>query len=221
MSSANAAGTLFANATGTGIDGLLASNGAFGTAGGSAATLGSAATMMGSALVGLMAGKMISGGYSAMGKSGNTAVVAGTAIGAIFGGPLGAAIGGALGGAFNRAFGRKLTESGITGEFGAGGFSGESYTYEKGGLFRSNKTRTSALDSDTDKLLDDAYKGIFASVKGMGEALGLGTSALDSFTYKLKLNFKDLTEEQINEKLAEQFGLMGESMAKLLLTTGS
>lgn len=38
MSTANAAGTLYANATGTGLDGLLATNGAYGTAAGSSGT---------------------------------------------------------------------------------------------------------------------------------------------------------------------------------------
>jgi hypothetical protein len=189
------------------------------TAGGMGMMAGTAAAYGVGIFGGVKVGRAIGGGYSTNGGSGNSAVNLGTAAGAILGGPLGALIGGALGGAFNRAFGRKLTESGITGQFGAGGFSGNAYTFEKGGVFRSNKTRTSALDADTDKLLDDAYKGIFSGVKGMGEALGLGTSALNSFTYKLKLNFKGLTEEQINVKLAEQFGLMGDAMAKLVLGT--
>jgi phage-related minor tail protein len=189
------------------------------TAGGMGMMAGTGAAYLGGAYVGVQAGRAIGGGYSTNGGSGNSAVNMGTAIGMALGGPLGAILGGIAGGTFNRAFGRKLTESGIEGQFGQGGFSGQSYTFEKGGLFRSDRTRRSALDAGTDKLLDDAYNGIFSSVKSMGSALGLGSAALDNFTFGLKLNLKGLTEAQVNEKLAEQFGLLNDAMAKQVLAT--
>jgi hypothetical protein len=189
------------------------------TAGGMGMMAGTGAAYVGGAYVGVQAGRAIGGGYSTNGGSGNSAVNMGTAIGMALGGPLGAILGGIAGGTFNRAFGRKLTESGIEGQFGQGGFSGQSYTFEKGGLFRSDRTRRSALDAGTDKLLDDAYTGIFSSVKDMSSALGLGSAALDNFTFGLKLNLKGLSEAQVNEKLAEQFGLLNDAMAKQVLAT--
>jgi phage-related minor tail protein len=189
------------------------------TAGGMGMMAGTGAAYLGGAYVGVQAGRAIGGGYSTNGGSGNSAVNVGTAIGMAMGGPLGAIIGGIAGGTFNRAFGRKLTESGIEGQFGPGGFTGQSYTFEKGGLFRSDRTRRSTLDAGTDKLLDDAYAGIFSSVKEMGSALGLGSAVLDKFTFDLKLNLKGLTEAQVNEKLAEQFSLLNEAMAKQVLGT--
>ena len=89
--------------------------------------MGTAATYLGSAAAGFVIGKMISGGYSVFGKSGNAAVIAGGALGAIFG-PVGIIVGGAIGGLVNRLFGRKLTETGIQGSFGGKGFSGDSTT---------------------------------------------------------------------------------------------
>lgn len=189
------------------------------TAGGLGMMAGTGAAYLGGAYAGVQAGRAIGAGYSTNGGSGNSAVNMGTAIGMALGGPLGAIIGGIAGGTFNRAFGRKLMESGIEGQFGQGGFSGQSYTFEKGGWFRSDRTRLSALDAGTDKLLDDAYTGIFSSVKAMSAALGLGVSALDNFTFGLKLNLKGLTEEQTNAKLAEQFTLLGDAMAKQVLVT--
>lgn len=60
MSIANAAGTMFANATGTGISGLLATNGAYGTAAGAMGTLGAALPYLG---IGLMAISLLSGAF--------------------------------------------------------------------------------------------------------------------------------------------------------------
>lgn len=60
MSMGNVAGSMFANATGTGIDGLLATNGAFGTAGGAGAGLASVAQFAGWAAAAYAAYKVLS-----------------------------------------------------------------------------------------------------------------------------------------------------------------
>lgn len=65
MSGANALGSVYANATGTGLDGLLATNGAYGTAGSSGVAGGSA---MGAGMAGLGAGMWLynkTGSYAA------------------------------------------------------------------------------------------------------------------------------------------------------------
>jgi phage-related minor tail protein len=226
MSSANAAGTIGANMTGTGIDGLLASNGAFGTAGTTATTIGSAATMMGGALVGFMAGKMISGGYSAIGKSGNTAVAAGTAIGAFVGGPIGAAIGGALGGLTNRAFGRKaaqVTGEGITGTFGPQGADVQGYSdwFQKGGWFRSDRSgRTmSALPTEITDLLGQSVGALRMGVAGYANSIGLSAEAVDTFSKSISISLKGLDaagrEKAINDALAS----FGDDLAGAVLGT--
>lgn len=183
-------------------------------------TLGSAASMLGGAAAGFVVGKMISGGYSAIGKSGNTAVVAGTAIGALLGGPLGAAIGGAVGGLTNRLFGRKLKDSGIEGTFsGADKFSGNSYEFYKGGVFRSDKTKRSALDSEVTDALGTAFKAVRDGVIGMAETLGLGAEALDGYTRKIKLSTKGMNEKQVQEAWAKEFENMSEEMAQRFMGT--
>lgn len=200
----NAAGTLSANAAGTGIDGLLASNGAYGTAGtgaGWAGTLGSAAGIGAGVLGGVYGGRAISGGYSAIGgNTGNSAVNTGTAIGAVVGSiipvigtALGALIGGLLGGVTNRLFGRKapeVTDQGITGTIGNGDFTGTSFrdVLEKGGIFRSDKryTQTAALPDDLNTYLDNASKSLLTSVTAFGKTLGLPVEQLAGITTKVR-----------------------------------
>jgi hypothetical protein len=165
--------------------------------------------------VGYVVGKMISGGYSAIGKSGNTAVAVGTAIGAIWG-PLGAAIGGAIGGAVNRVFGRKLAGTGIEGSFGAGNFSGTNYEYYKGGTFRSDKTKRSDLDPQVDALLDTSFATLQTKTALMATVLGQSASAINAFTSNIKLDFKGLTDKEIEEKIGAVFDDMGNSMASLI-----
>jgi hypothetical protein len=177
--------------------------------------VGSAASTLGGMAVGYVVGKMISGGYSAIGKSGNTAVAVGTAIGAIWG-PLGAAIGGAVGGLVNRTFGRKLAGTGIEGSFGAGNFSGTNYEYYKGGTFRSDKTKRSDLDPQVDALLDTSFATLQTKTALMATVLGQSASAINAFTSSIKLDFKGLTDKEIEEKIGAVFDDMGNSMASLI-----
>lgn len=223
MSSANAAGTIGANATGTGIDGLLASNGAFGTAGGSSAAIGAAATMMGASLVGFMAGKMISGGYSAVGKSGNTAVAVGTAIGAVVGGPIGAIIGGAIGGTVNRAFGMKakqLTGESLRGSFGESGADTSSVQswLQKGGWFRKNKSGTNitAVTGELDAYMDATIGTMFSATREAAKILGMNADAINGFTQSIDLNLKGLNEEQRTKAINDALGGFGDALAQKL-----
>lgn len=183
-----------------------------------ASGMGTAASYLGGALVGYMAGKMISGGYSAIGKSGNAAVVAGTAIGAMVGGPIGAAIGGAIGGAVNRVFGRKLTETGIMGTFGGtAGFNGQSYQFQKGGVFRSDKMTTSPLDAETQTSLASGFFALQTQLSAMASGLGQSSTAIANFTYEMKENFMGMTSEQISARMSEVFGKMSDAMALLVM----
>jgi len=183
----DAAGNIFLQQTG----GSQAAGSAFGTVASTAA----------GAAVGVYGGRAISGGYSAIGDSGNTAVNVGTAIGAIYG-PVGAAIGGAIGGIVNRAFGRKapeVTGRSIEGSITGTNFSGSTVTdiIEKGGLFRSDKrySETQAITGDLDKALDEGAQQLSALAAKYGAALGLPAERLANVTADIKVAVTDSAED--------------------------
>ena len=187
---------------------------------GNANLLGTVGGYAGGAMAGLAIGKGISGGYSAIGKSGNTTVNAGTLIGSIFGGPIGGAIGGAIGGVVNRLFGRKLKDSGIEGSFGgAAGFTGNSYDFYKGGWFSSDKTKRNPLDRALVDSLALQYETLQDTTKGMAAQLGLSATGIETYTRKIRFSTRGLSNDQIVQKLTEQFEDMGEEMAALTLGT--
>lgn len=172
---------------------------------------------------GLLGGKLISGGYSAVGGSGNGAVLTGTAIGTLLGEPLGAALGGAIGGVVNRAFGRKakeVTSTGIEGSFSGDTFTGQSFSewVKKGGWFRSDKrgTDTSPLAAEQAKAFTDTFKGIKDASAAYADALGLSKDAITGYSKDIKLT---LTKDQAeNEKLiAQVFADIGNDIANALL----
>ncbi|RZJ12077.1 MAG: hypothetical protein EOP39_04630 [Rubrivivax sp.] len=220
MSGANAAGTLYANATGTGLDGLLATNGAYGTAGsaGGAGAGANAGTWSGTAAqgvagvaIGRMAGQYISGGYSAFGgQSGNSAVNTGAVVGAVVGsivpviGTLvGGIVGGAIGGLVNRAFGhgaKEYSAQGVDGMLGgAAGVSGTAYAdyKQKGGWFRSDKygTDTAALSTEQAQMLAAGALAVRTEVKNWAEALKLPAQDLESITTAFKVKLGDNAAE--------------------------
>lgn len=187
-------------------------------------TMGSAASVMGGALVGLMAGKMISGGYSAMGKSGNAAVVAGTAIGAAFGGPLGAAFGGAIGGGVNRLFGRKapqLTGEGIRGTLSDSGASLQSFqnTTAKGGTFRSDKRRTTtaAITGEMGNAIDTALVMASVATKSYAEAIGLSADAVQGFSKSINISLMGLDAAGREKAVTDAVEGFANSLAASLL----
>ncbi len=177
---------------------------------------GTIAGALGPIAIGQMLGRGISGGYSAIGgRSGSSAVNLGTGIGALFG-PIGAGIGAAIGGIVNRAFGRKLADTGVQGSFGgASGFSGQQFTFEKGGWFRSNRTTTEALSSDLQSILGGGFTQLRDETVKMARDLGLASESVAAFTKDIKLSLKGLTQEQIQQKLSQELGLVADEMARL------
>ena len=168
--------------------GTVGANGA-----GASSAFGTAASYAAGAAVGVYGGRAISGGYSAIGSSGNTAVNVGTAIGAIYG-PVGAAIGGAIGGIVNRAFGRRapeVTGRGIEGTITGSDFSGSTVTdvLERGGVFRSDRRSqiSEAITGDLDKALDEGAKSLSDLAAKYGAALGLPAEQLSGVTAQIKV----------------------------------
>ncbi len=82
-----------------------------------------------------------------------------------------------------KLFGRsapKVTGQGITGDYGFGGFSGQSYAdiKAKGGLFRSDKkwTQYAALDSGIDRTFDMAARQVRGAATDLAKQLGVDLS---------------------------------------------
>lgn len=187
-----------------------------------AGALGTAGSYLGGIGAGLAFGNLISGGYSAIGKSGNTANIAGTVIGALFGGPIGAAIGGAIGGLFNRAFGRKppvTTGSGITGTFSTEGAEVRGFQewFSKGGWFRSDKrgVKYSAVSTELDQFLDGSLRQVTAATKMYAEVLGLNADAVNGITQSVKISLMGLNAEQQQEAIIKALGGFGDRLASV------
>jgi len=177
---------------------------------------GTIAGALGPIAIGQMLGRGISGGYSAIGgRSGSSAVNLGTGIGALFG-PIGAGIGAAVGGLVNRAFGTKVADTGVQGTFGGEqGFSGSQFEFLRGGWFRSNKTRTSALGSDLQSILGSGFSELRDETLKMARDLGLASESVSLFSKDIKVSLAGLTEEQVAQRLQQELGLVADEMARL------
>lgn len=177
-------------------------------------SIGSFAKAGSNVMAGYSLQKGISNGY----KVGNGKVVdIATLIGSYVFGP----IAGVVGGLFNRAFGRKLKDTGIEGTFsGDEKFSGSTYQFYKGGWFRSNKTKYSAMDPMLQSGLGQAYGVLTSANKSMADYLGVDSSSrLKDFKTSVKFSTNGMNEQQIQKKLEEVLGSVAEEQAKLLLGT--
>ena len=180
------------------------------------AAAGSAATALAGIGAGLTLGNLISGDKSLGGSSwyatgGGTAI--GAAIGSIvpgIGTAIGAVAGGIFGGLINAAFGssaKEYTDTGITGTLSAMAADVEEYSKWKkaGGWFTSTKRGTEfrALNSELQGTLDAALRGIGGSVAYFARSLGQPTDAINSFSQSINISFKDLSEQEIQQKIQE------------------
>ena len=178
---------------------------------GTGQSVGNAMGVAGNAMAGYGLQKAISGGYEV--GNGNLVDAITIAASAYFG-PLA----GAVAGVFNRAFGRKLSDTGIEGTFGGeAGFAGQQYQHFKGGWFRSDKTKYSEMDADMSAAFAEQFKAQQLQTAMMAQSLGQGTDAIADFTASVKISFQGLSEEQIAQKLQEQFASTSDAMAGLVL----
>lgn len=184
--------------------------------------LGKSVQSVGISLVtGFISGKIrnaIAGGYKMSG--GGELILDMANIAASFFGPIAQLAVGALSGLISRTFGRKLTEVGVKGTFGGTeGFTGEQYTFEKGGFLRSDKTRTSPLDAKTQQGLADQFNKVRTSILMMSAGLGIGADAIVAFTKDVKVNLKGLSEADAVKELEKVFLEVQEDLAKVALGT--
>ena len=119
----------------------------------------------------------------------------------------------AVASAWKSLFGRKLKDSGVEGTFSDGGFTGNNYEYLKGGLFRSDKTNRSPVDSELDQAFDAQYAAQKMGNLMANAALGGVSTALDDFSHTIKLSLKGLNEEDAQKKIEEAFSGMNDAMA--------
>lgn len=184
MSLANALGTVAANTTGTGISGLLAANGAYGTA-----AAGSASAMAGSVTSALAA---IPGwGWAAL---------AAVAVASIFGGR-----------GKKEATGSGI-EGNFSGTGFAG--NNFSTWKQDGGWFHNDRTgkETSALDAATAKQFTDAYGAVKTSAAMAAVSLGLSADAITNYSQSVSLQLG--SDAAANEKaVADLFAGIGDNMA--------
>lgn len=196
----------------------------------SGSMVGGVATAAAGIAGGVYGGRMISGGYSAFGGSGNSAVNTGTAIGAavgsiipVLGTAVGALIGGLIGGATNRLFGHKpkeYTEQSIVGTLGADSFTGNTVSKwtQKGGWFRSDKngTDTVAVDSAVGKSFADTYAEMKRVSGEFAKAMGADISGLAARTQEMKVTLGK--DEEANKKAIADFFLgVGDTLARELV----
>lgn len=115
-------------------------------------------------------------------------------------------------------FGRTLKDSGIQGTFGgASGFEGESFEYYKGGLFRSDKTKTDPLAEEMRKALGDTFLGMRNQVSAFADALGADTERLAGYTSAIKLSTKGLSEEDAKKKIEQALATASNELAEQII----
>lgn len=169
-------------------------------------------------------GKAISNGYSVGGGGGGSLPLAGLLGGGAILGPVGGAVGGLLGGVINRAFGMKAKEargSGIEGMASADGFAGRAFAewFQKGGLFRSNKSGTdySAVSSDQDKVLDQGITALYSATEAYAKVLGYPVDALKGYAASFKVAWGK-TDEENQAAIQAAFVKLGDDLAARYVT---
>ncbi len=172
---------------------------------------------------GLASGKGFLGGIGKLFGSGGTGAGGAGMLGGLGGmlGTVGMIAGGiglvmSLGKAL---FGRKLADTGVMGQFTGDTFDGSSYRYYKGGLFRSNKTSTEALDPQVSDTIGLAYADLRGNIRDMAGVLDLGSGAIADFVHDFKISTKDMSEEQVLQALQAEMAKAGAGMAELVLGT--
>lgn len=168
-------------------------------------TISAGGSIAGGSAAGLLAG----GGAAGTSMLGTLGAIAPWVLGVV-----------SLAASWKSLFGRKLKDAGIEGTFGGeSGFTGNAYQFYKGGLFRSNKTTTGAMDAGMQQGLAGQFKALQFASAGMAATLGLGTEAIQNFTASIKVSFNGLKEEEIQKKLQEEFDKLADSMASAVLGT--
>jgi hypothetical protein len=179
--------------------------------------IGGFGNAIGSTSLGLF-GSGMQGASLAAGLAGPTTAGAGGAMGA--GAAFATALpwlaaAGALAALWQPLFGRKLKDTGIEGFLTGSGFDGSQYNFYKGGLFRSDKTTRQGVQPELEAFLDTSLTTLRDSTMQMARDMGLAADAVNGFNRQIKISFMGLTEEQIQQRLAQELGSVADEMARL------
>ncbi|RUR34469.1 EF-hand domain-containing protein [Vreelandella nanhaiensis] len=144
-------------------------------------------------------------------KYGNAAGGLGAVGGFLLGGPLGAAIGGTIGASISKGlFGGswQTKDGGLNLGVSGGDITGNQYEYQRksGGLFKgsSYRTQTSALDSEFESALQQAYSAQEASLAITLDVLGQQSSSLNAFSTGLtKISTKGKSEAEVEQAVQD------------------
>ncbi len=230
MSGANALGTMWANGTGGGLDALLATNGAYGTAGG-----GAGAGMSGLAGAGVFAAvaavvlnalgafrserRVGSGIRGTLGKGSITPWEEWREGGTLFDGPSFETHDPLAELERRRA---RLAELRAAGQGSSQQALIEQSIIDNLEAQYGDLAETSAAQS---KAIQSAYDTLRKSVGDMADVLGLGSAAVRAFTTELGgagdkgLNFDGLSDEQIAAKIAEALATANNELAQQVIGT--
>lgn len=122
-----------------------------------------------------------------------------------------------------KLFGRadpRVESQGLRGSIDATGVNAETYAkiIEKGGWFRSSKRyeKTFAVAGATDTSFDDTTKSMISAVKGFGEAMGIETAAINSYTKSFDIKLTGKAEED-NAAVAKLFADVGDELSLRLV----
>lgn len=177
---------------------------------------------LGSVLGGIKAGGL-AGGFGAIGTalSGATSGLAGLATAA---GALALPIAGvAAAFSFFRSKTKELDRGLRVTADGAGALVEQFRKVEKSRFWGLSKSRDTDFDpagAETAGPIRDAYRDIRTAVSGMANAIGAGSKALRNFSHEFTVSLKDMTEEQAQQEIARQFGLLSDAMARAAMGTG-
>lgn len=117
-------------------------------------------------------------------------------------------------------FGRRLKGYGYQADVRGSDVNVSGYEYYKGGVFRSNKTVTTSVDSRDAENLKQEIERVRSASKGMALALGGSTEAIDAFSGSVKINFKGAeTAAEQQERLAD--GLLQLELEMINAATGA
>lgn len=113
----------------------------------------------------------------------------------------------------------RVTDVGITGSLGQqSNVQGFTEIRRGGTLFSgpSYRDELAALPADIDASIKQAVASVYQGVEDYAAALNLNTDALATYTQDIRVSTKDLTSEQIEAKLQEEFAKFGEGLAATL-----
>ena len=172
------------------------------------------------------------GGFGAFGLAGAGAAggaVGGAAGAAALAGPIGLGIGAviAMGGPLIFAALKtktKILDEGLKISIDSADTLVQTYTkLEKSqffGLSKKVSERTGTLSEDEAGPIREVVQAIRDEVRNAADSLNVGADALDSFSAKVKLSFKDLSEADQQAKLQEALEGVRDKMARLALAAG-